>query len=1031
MKKTLLGILVLLLTITSPKTYAADHIDYEDLFANHQSVMLIIHPISGEIYYANQAAADFYGYPLNDLLEMNINEINTLSPEEIAAERAKALAEERNFFIFKHRLSNGEIKTVYVYSYPVEINGESYLYSIIIDQTAFVLAQNRNRILLITGITILVLSTLITSYLAIKISSKKKQIQKTNQVLYESEQRFKILHDASFGGLAIHNQGMILDCNQGLSDITGYSLQELIGMNGLLLIAQNYRDFVMEKIKSGYEMPYEAFGIRKNGEIYPLRLEARNLPYNGKQVRVVEFRDITETKKQETEKKQTEEKYKLLFETMNQGVVYQDHEGYIISCNPRAEEILGLSLEQMQGKTSMDPRWKMIDESGQLIKGEDHPSMVALKTKKKVGPVTRAVFLPEINEYRWLLITAIPIGDLDKEDSYQVYATFEDITEQKKTDLEISYRKDLLQYIIGRSNQGIAVHDKNLNYVYVSDRYCEMYNVSKDIIGKHHYEVFPEIPKKWRETHQRCLKGETLSGDRDEFVRSDGTIQFTRWLSQPWYDLDGEIAGIIIYTEVINDLIETELKLEDTLNRLHLVMDNLTIGIAVNSVDPEVEFEYMNENFPKFYGTTKDELMKPGSFWDVVYEDEKFREEIKQKVLEGLSSNNKTLMRWEYVPITKNGKIIRYVTAQNVNIPNSSLFISMVMDVTEQKRKEEEIMYTSNHDFLTKLPNRRLFEEKLKELNQNKYYPLVIAMFDFDGLKLINDAYGHDVGDEALIEISKVLEESLEEGEFVARTGGDEFVMLCPNTSKAQFENKQITIKDKIRSIKHLDMNYSLSSGYDMKVDESIDVKDVLKNAENNMFANKTLHGQSSRSETIMTLFEALKEKYDEEKLHSDRVSRYCKLMGEKLKLNQDQIKELEIAGLMHDIGKITIPDKILDKPGKLTDDEWVIMKKHTINGYQILKSADKYSRLAEYALTHHERWDGKGYPNGLSGYDIPLFSRIISIADAYEAMTADRPYRKALDKKVAIEELKRCAGSQFDERLVKVFINHVVAESF
>ena len=128
-------------------------------------------------------------------------------------------------------------------------------------------------------------------------------------------------------------------------------------------------------------------------------------------------------------------------------------------------------------------------------------------------------------------------------------------------------------------------------------------------------------------------------------------------------------------------------------------------------------------------------------------------------------------------------------------------------------------------------------------------------------------------------------------------------------------------------------------------------------------------------------------------------------MMGEELKLSEDQTKELEFAGLMHDIGKITIPDRILDKPGKLTEDEWVIMKTHTINGYHILRSADKYSMLAEYALTHHERWDGKGYPNGLKEDEIPLFSRIISICDSYEAMTADRPYRKALDYKVAIAE--------------------------
>ncbi|MBN2268390.1 MAG: PocR ligand-binding domain-containing protein [Acholeplasmataceae bacterium] len=619
----------------------------------------------------------------------------------------------------------------------------------------------------------------------------------------------------------------------------------------------------------------------------------------------------------------------------------------------------------------------------------------------------------------------------DKQEIIGASAFARDITDRIESEHEINYRKELLQYIIGRSNQGIAVHDKDLNYVYVSDRYCEIYNVSKDIVGKHHYEVFPDLPQKWRDVHQRSLKGETVSGDRDDFIRLDGSVQYTRWLSQPWYDVNGEIAGIIIYTEVINDLIETELQLNETLDRLKLVMDNLIIGIAVNSVDPEVNFEYMNSNFPIFYGTTREALMKPDSFWDVVYEDETFRKEIKEKVLMGLASNDPKLKRWEYVPITKNGKIVRYITAQGVNVPNSPLIISMVMDVTEQKHKEEDILYTSNHDYLTGLPNRKYFEEKLLELDHEEYYPLTVAMIDLDGLKLINDAYGHDLGDTVLIKVSNILTKHIRKDDFVARIGGDEFVMICPNTNEKEFEIIRNSISSGNLSFEYHDFKFSISIGHDVKINSSINIKDVLKNAEDRMYANKILHGQSARNETIMTLFETLKEKYEEEKLHSSRVSDYCKMMGEKLYLSEDQTKELEFAGLMHDIGKITIPDRILDKPGKLTDEEWVIMKTHTINGYHILRSADKYSKLAEYALTHHERWDGKGYPNGLKEEEIPLFSRVICICDAYEAMTADRPYRKALDYKVAISELNRCAGSQFDKELVGIFIKAITEKEY
>lgn len=145
------------------------------------------------------------------------------------------------------------------------------------------------------------------------------------------------------------------------------------------------------------------------------------------------------------------------------------------------------------------------------------------------------------------------------------------------------------------------------------------------------------------------------------------------------------------------------------------------------------------------------------------------------------------------------------------------------------------------------------------------------------------------------------------------------------------------------------------------------------------------------------------------------------------LHIKGDDLVELELAGLYHDIGKISIPDSILNKPGKLTEEEFEVIKTHTEVGYQILRAADEYSDLAEHALSHHERWDGTGYPRGLKAEQIPLFSRIISIADSYEAMTADRPYRKAMNQEIAIEEIIRCSGSQFDPKIANIFINDVL----
>jgi putative nucleotidyltransferase with HDIG domain len=177
----------------------------------------------------------------------------------------------------------------------------------------------------------------------------------------------------------------------------------------------------------------------------------------------------------------------------------------------------------------------------------------------------------------------------------------------------------------------------------------------------------------------------------------------------------------------------------------------------------------------------------------------------------------------------------------------------------------------------------------------------------------------------------------------------------------------------------------------------------------------------------VMKMFNALREKHEEERVHSNQVSEYCKMIGKQSKYSKSDIKTLNLAGLLHDIGKISIPDYILYKPEKLTEDEWEIMKTHTTSGYNILRTEKRYEHLAKYVLCHHEAMDGSGYPNGLKGEEIPLFSRIISVADSYSAMTSNRPYCAALDQKSAIKELYRCSDKQFDRKVVDIFVKEVL----
>jgi len=358
---------------------------------------------------------------------------------------------------------------------------------------------------------------------------------------------------------------------------------------------------------------------------------------------------------------------------------------------------------------------------------------------------------------------------------------------------------------------------------------------------------------------------------------------------------------------------------------------------------------------------------------------------------------------------------------------NGIRLVGIIQDVTDRKRYEEEILYLSFHDQLTGLYNRRFFEEELKRLDVTRNYPLTLVMADVNGLKLINDSFGHSIGDELLKNVAEVLRKGCREDDIIARLGGDEFVILLPNTDVAETEQileriQALAIKEKVGSIE-----LSISFGYETKRSATEEILEVLKKAEDFMYKRKLFESPSMRGKTIQTIIKTLHEKNKREEQHSYRVSALCQCMGEALGLPEGAIQELKTVGLLHDIGKIAIDEEILNKPGKLTMDEWDEIKRHPEIGYRILSTVNGMAEMAEYVLAHHEHWDGSGYPKGLKGEELPLQPRIIAIADAYDAMTSSRSYRGALSDEVAIAELQKNAGIQFDPELVKIFVDKIV----
>lgn len=456
------------------------------------------------------------------------------------------------------------------------------------------------------------------------------------------------------------------------------------------------------------------------------------------------------------------------------------------------------------------------------------------------------------------------------------------------------------------------------------------------------------------------------------------------------------------------------------------VMDNLPIGIAVHAVSPQFDFVYMNDNFPLFYRTSREKLSDPDAFWNAVFEDSVFRDKIQKKILADIASGDPKNMRWENIPIFRKGMDTNYISAYATPVPGENLIISTVIDVTERKRAEENLIHLSYHDHLTELYNRRFFEAELKRLDTERNLPITIVMGDVNGLKLINDSFGHEVGDQLLRETAKVIKNGCRADDIIARIGGDEFGIVLPKTDKLETEKIIMRITGEAQNAGLDNFILSVSFGYATKHTKSERMQDIIAEAENFMYKHKMYESASMRNKTVDIIMSALFEKSEREMQHSKRVSAISAAIASELRFSKDEINKIRIAGLIHDIGKIGIDEKILNKAERLTENEWREIKKHPEAGWRILASVNDFSDLAKHILSHHEKWDGTGYPKGLRGEDITVEARIISLADAFDAMTKDRPYRTGMSNEEALEEIKRNAGTQFDPWIVDVFLNNV-----
>ena len=866
-----------------------------------------------------------------------------------------------------------------------------------------------------------------------------KDLKESQRVAHESEERFQLLFNkAPLGYQSLDHEGRFIEVNQKWLDTLGYAREEVVG--------KWFGDFLCPECVEGFRQRFPVFKaqghihsefgmLSKDGQRIVMSFEGK-IGYSAdgefKQTHCI-LQDITDQRMAEEALRKSEERFRIAQEISPDGFTIlhpvRSETGEIIDFawvyeNQAIANINQTDPQKVIGKRVLD-----------IFPG--HRGTIIFEAYKHVANTGETQILEEINagevisKPAWLRLVVVSMGE-------DIAILAQDITERKaaeKTSEENVFR---FQSLFNEMSAGAAIYKVLNDGQHGKDYIIQDFNRAAlkaegkekaEVLGKSLYDLRPNIDEYGLiPVFQSVWKtGEPAYYPSKIYVDE----KFSNWYENRVYKLpSGEIVAIFddvteksLAAESLkkqNDLFASLLKIlpvgvfmVDSAEGKPLVVNETGKALLGIGIVPDANEHNLSEVYKAFKGNTQKHY--PANEMPITLGMKGIKSHIDDMVVERPDGS----------------RILLEVLGTPVNDTEGKPWASLVtfMDITDRKKAENELLYLSYHDHLTGLYNRRYFEQELKNLDTPENLPLSVIMFDVNGLKLVNDSFGHDLGDVLLKKSAEAIKKACREDDIAARIGGDEFVVLLPKTAASEALQISNYIKELASNEKVANMELSISYGYDTKKTDNQSIIEIIANAENHMYRHKLYERSSIRSKITDLIMNTLFEKSGREAAHSNRVSIICQSISSKLNMGKDAVNKMKIAGLIHDIGKIGVDERILNKPGSLTAEERGFIERHPEIGWRLLSSTDEFSELAKYVLSHHENWDGTGYPNGLKGETIPLEARIISVADTYDAMTSERSYRKKMSREEAVKELKRCSGTQFDPMIVDVFLNEVLSE--
>lgn len=607
-----------------------------------------------------------------------------------------------------------------------------------------------------------------------------------------------------------------------------------------------------------------------------------------------------------------------------------------------------------------------------------------------------------------------------------------DVTEQKLLDMAL-IETNRSNAVLLSNLPGVAYrcnNDKNWTMTFMSEGCYELTGYNPEDIIENKKLSYGDLisPKyrdflfeKWTSDINRNLKS------RDEYPITTASGE-TKWVweqSQGIFDSSGNQVASEGFITDITERKSAEQELKRSEERFRTMFETAPLGIGIfNSLTGQAY--QVNPKFLEITGRSAEEILaiswKEYSHPDEISENLRLMADLNAGKISGFDLTKK-LIRPDGSCIWINMTISPF----NDEDYDQPRHLSMVADITEKKMREDEVLYLNYHDVLTGLFNRAFFDAEKSRLDTPRQFPLSVIMGDIDGLKLTNDMFGHAEGDKLLMEIAKILSSCCRIEDIISRIGGDEFCILLPQASNKVTQNICRRINKACQEYESVISKEiflpSISLGYATKYKSDESIEAVIKSAEEDMYKRKLLERKSMHSSIIASIKATMLEKSHETEEHAERLVNLSRMLGQSLSLSDSEMNDLELLSTLHDIGKMSVGDVILLKPGKLSPDEWAEMKKHPEVGFRIAQASPELICVSEYILCHHEHWNGKGYPQGLAGKDIPLLSRILAVVDAYDAMTQDRPYRKRISVEASLAEIMAGAGTQFDPEIAKLFV--------